>query len=84
MASRSPTLRASAEPYSTDVEKDARPLDSARYEDSQRPYMSGDGEKRRRSSLGSAFRGQSVDMESDPFGDEDDGDGVKYRTLKWW
>ncbi|KAL6240689.1 hypothetical protein RBB50_012399 [Rhinocladiella similis] len=83
MASRSPTLRASTEPSGTDVEKDARPLDSARYQDSDRPNMTADGEKRRRSSLGSASRGQSVDMETDPFGDEE-GDGVKYRTLKWW
>ncbi|KIW15411.1 hypothetical protein PV08_05457 [Exophiala spinifera] len=83
MASRSPTLRPSTEPYGADVEKDARPLDSAHNQDADRPNLTLNGEKRRRSSLGSAFRGQSVDMETDPFGDEE-GDGVKYRTLKWW
>jgi len=33
--------------------------------------------------LGEAWRRQSGNHESDPFGDVEEGD-VKYRTLKWW
>ncbi|KAK5223745.1 hypothetical protein LTR99_007769 [Exophiala xenobiotica] len=75
MASRSPTLRPSSDPFGPDAEKDAQTLDN--------PNTAPNAEKRRRSSLGAAFRRQSENKEVDPFDDEE-GDGVKYRTLKWW
>jgi hypothetical protein len=75
MASRSPTLRPSSDPFGPDAEKDAQTLDN--------PNIAPNAEKRRRSSLGAAFRRQSENKEVDPFDDEE-GDGVKYRTLKWW
>ncbi len=83
MASRSPTLRASSDPFGPDAEKDVQTLDNSNLHGAARPDIAPGAEKRRRSSLGAAFRRQSEYKEVDPFDDED-GDGVKYRTLKWW
>ena len=83
MASRSPTLRASSDPFGHDAEKDAQALDNTNIHGAGRPDIAPGAEKRRRSSLSTAFRRQSEYKEVDPFDDED-GDGVKYRTLKWW
>ncbi|EXJ57686.1 uncharacterized protein A1O5_12476 [Cladophialophora psammophila CBS 110553] len=74
MASRSPTLRASSDPFAPDREKDIRNLDDLPFDPSA---------EKRRSTLGSAWRRQSEYQETDPFG-KDDEEEVKYRTLKWW
>lgn len=67
--SRSPTLRPSYEtPY--DPEK----LPESLQDDPE--VQKANAEKRK----SSAWQDQS---DSDPFGDEEEGD-VKYRTLKWW
>lgn len=80
MASRSPTLRASSDPFGVDAEKDVHPL-----QDPERP---GDGlsnvDPSMREKRSSIWRRQSGNQEVDPFGDEDEEGGVKYRTLKWW
>jgi ribosomal protein L32E len=83
MASRSPTLRASSDPFGPDAEKDVRHLDSPAMHDSKQPEFDRSQEKRR-SSIGDAWRRQSTNQESDPFGDEEEEGDVKYRTLKWW
>jgi ribosomal protein L32E len=51
--------------------------------DSKQPEFDRSQEKRR-SSIGDAWRRQSTNQESDPFGDEEEEGDVKYRTLKWW
>lgn len=74
MASRSPTLRASSDPFNADAEKDAEYLGASGARGTSHSQVDPQTKKRRR----------SVQHKDDPFGDEDDGEGVKYRTLKWW
>lgn len=70
MASRSPTLRASSDPFGADAEKEGALNDGQ-----QAP---------RRSSFKETLRRRSEHQNADPFGEEGEEDGVKYRTLKWW
>lgn len=74
--SRSPTLRASTDPFGVDAEKarDDVPEQQPTYNHAEQ----------RRSSLKETWRRRSEYQNADPFGDEGDEDGVKYRTLKWW
>ncbi|KAL2404261.1 DnaJ-like protein subfamily C member 7-like protein [Exophiala dermatitidis] len=84
--SRSPTLRASSDPFGADTEKNAPGLDQDQTLNQQSPVRPGVeplGEKRR-SSRGSAFRRLSAHQTADPFCDDDTEDGVKYRTMAWW
>lgn len=85
MASRSPTLRASTDPFGPDAEKHAEPFDDVTLKDGAgQPDVEADAAAaKRRSSGGSAFRRRSTDPNADPFGEVEEGD-VKYRTLKWW
>lgn len=80
MASRSPTLRASSDPFGPDAEKDAHGLNNPPAEIVGRSGGINHATEKPRSSS----RRQSVHENQDPFGDEDSEDGVKYRTLKWW
>ncbi|KIW86729.1 uncharacterized protein Z519_12642 [Cladophialophora bantiana CBS 173.52] len=75
MASRSPPLRASSDPFGPDQEKDIHSLYNLPFDPSA---------EKRRSTLGSAWRRQSEYQETDPFGDDHEEGAVKYRTLKWW
>ncbi|KIX95838.1 uncharacterized protein Z520_08546 [Fonsecaea multimorphosa CBS 102226] len=83
MASRSPTLRASSDPFGPDQEKDLHGLENPPVLGDRHPDIDPSTEKRR-SSLGAAWRRQSEYQETDPFGDDDEEGGVKYRTLEWW
>ncbi len=84
MASRSPTLRASSDPFGADPEKEARPLDGTQAPGADR-YASDPQREKQRSSVGSGGRRRSSHKNVDPFADDDDDEGgVKYRTLKWW
>ncbi|EXJ95285.1 hypothetical protein A1O1_00405 [Capronia coronata CBS 617.96] len=86
MASRSPTLRPSSDPFGADPEKDApNTLNHVNNNQTQREAsgMEPTAEKRR-SSLSSALRRLSVNPNAEPFGEDEGEDGVKYRTLKWW
>jgi len=77
MASRSPTLRASTtEPQSGFLEKDPEKLQP----DGPDAHLEG----RRKSSWKQSMQRDVGHEQSDPFGDEEGGDGVKYRTLEWW
>lgn len=70
MTSRSSTLRPSADPFGTDTEKEGNQINGQ--------------QDARRSSFKDTFQRRSDHENDDPFGDEGDEDGVKYRTLKWW
>jgi hypothetical protein len=83
MASRSPTLRASLDPSGQEPEKDTHPLDNS-VNNEEKNIGLGPDRAKRRSSLGDAWRRQSLKQESDPFGDADEEGDVKYRTLRWW
>ncbi|KAK4948101.1 hypothetical protein LTR10_013155 [Elasticomyces elasticus] len=78
MASRSPTLRPSTDPFGPDTEKDAEPLDISTQHGAGRPDLYSDAARRH-----SSTRRRSTDPTADPFGEEEEGD-VKYRTLEWW
>jgi len=77
--SRSPTLRASTDPFGADAEKAHHGVPGEQGE--QGTY---DHAEQRRDSFKDTWRRRSEHQNADPFGDEGDEDGVKYRTLKWW